>query len=71
MKNAMKNCLLFVSGFLLCYLLFSPHPAKARNAAVWVTRVQAGAPTPMNGDQVVGFSCVPSEGPPQCYIATQ
>ena len=71
MRNSIKNCLLFVTGFLLCYLLFSAHSVKAKNATVWVTRAQVGTPTQMSGEQVVGFSCVQHEGNADCYIATQ
>ena len=70
MKNAIKNCSLFVAGFLLCYLLFTTRTARAAGS-VSVLRVKAGETTQMNNGQVVGFSCVQHEGNADCYIATQ
>jgi hypothetical protein len=71
MKTAIKNSLLFVSGFLACYLLFTTHVAKAAAGSVSVLRLKPGETTSMNNGQVVGFSCVQHEGNADCYVATE
>ena len=85
MKKFGQSLLLFVSGFVLCYLLLFPRHAGASNttmkisfAEIWMPKTTA--PNGTLGDageydeskgEVVGFSCVPSGDGVACYVATK
>ena len=45
-------------------------PAKAA-AEVYVQQVAVGVHSPIQGTNVVGFSCAGSGGTAACYVATQ
>jgi hypothetical protein len=70
MKTAIKNALLFIFGFLVCYMLFTTHVARAAGS-VSVMRLKSGETASINNGHVVGFSCVQHEGNADCYLATE
>jgi hypothetical protein len=81
MRKVAKYGVLFLLGFLVCYVLVSWQPSKAgQTSTVFVMLANLGAegtqlPT---GRRVVGFSCVGTteesvgrSPAADCYIATQ
>lgn len=68
--NFVKTCLAVLVGFLLGAALYHPRPAKAAGN-VYVKQVPVGEYNPIQGSNVVGFSCTGSGGNIACYVASQ
>jgi hypothetical protein len=68
--NIVKTFLAVLLGFLLGATLYRPRPAKAAGN-VYVNQVPVGVYNPIEGTNVVGFSCTGSGGNAGCYIASQ
>ncbi len=70
MMNFLKTFLAVLVGFLLGAALFHPRTAKAAGN-VYVKQVEAGVYNPIQGSNVVGFSCTGSGAGAECFIASQ
>jgi hypothetical protein len=68
--NFVKTFLAVLLGFLLGATLCRPRPAKAAGN-VYVKQVPVGVYNPIQGSNVVGFSCTGSGANAACYIASQ
>jgi hypothetical protein len=68
--NFLKTMLAVVLGFLLGVALSRPRAAKAAGN-VYVKQAPVGVYNPIQGSNVVGFSCTGSGGNAECFIASQ
>ncbi len=68
--NFWKTMLAVLLGFLLGASLSRPKAAKAAGN-VYITQVPVGVYNPIQGSNVVGFSCTGSGGNAACFIASQ
>jgi hypothetical protein len=68
--NFLKTCLAALVGFLLGAAMYHPQPARAAGN-VYVKQVPVGVYNPIQGSNVVGFSCTGSGVNTACYIASQ
>ena len=75
MRSSWKICIAALVGFVLGALLFrTPSSAQAQGrASVTVQQLlspQGVTHIPVDGSQIVGFSCVPEDGRTDCYVAS-
>jgi len=68
--NFLKTMLAVLLGFVLGAALFRPTAAKAAGN-VYVKQIPVGEYNPIQGSNVVGFSCTGSGGSAECFIASQ
>jgi hypothetical protein len=68
--NFLKTMLAVLLGFVLGAALFRPTAAKAAGN-VYVKQIPVGVYNPIQGSNVVGFSCTGSGGNAACFIASQ
>jgi hypothetical protein len=68
--NFLKTMLAVLLGFVLGAALFRPTAAKAAGN-VYVKQIPVGVYNPIQGSNVVGFSCTGSGGNAECFIASQ
>ena len=68
--NFLKTLCAVLLGFLLGAALYRPGSAKAAGN-VYVKQIPVGVYNPIQGSNVVGFSCTGSGGNAECFIASQ
>jgi hypothetical protein len=68
--NILKTFLAVLLGFVLGAFLSRPKAARAAGN-VYVKQVPVGVYNPIQGSNVVGFSCTGSGGSAECFIASQ
>jgi hypothetical protein len=66
----LKTLLAVLLGFVLGAVLYRPNTAKAAGN-VYVQQAPVGVYNPIQGSNVVGFSCTGSGMNAACYIASQ